>query len=402
MGHDRCTERKTTRRLARALGAFAACLALFVAPQARADDVATNSPSWSTRYDAARKHLVDREYREAESAFLDLALDAPTDVDRRLAVEMARVAATWASREAPLPPATEPTGAAAFRPRTRDEITLLYASSFLYGAGTGAWFLLQTQPDSAFTATLPFIGITAAPIIALAVIDGHSPLPYGMPQGIADGLYVGFGESLLLVTYQHARAHRVDAGKLTSSRMKPEDAATVLWGGATLGAVVGGTLSAGLPTTPGRASYTTSVTIWSGLLTGFAFGAILPENDYRGEHALLAANFGYGAGALTGLMTATTVSPSTTRVRLTDLSGVAGGLIAGGSYLALAHTNTEPRVTLGLTAIGAATGLGLGWVLTRRMPRELPSDRPLAPQVTIEPTLAPVLGGAVVGVGGTL
>ncbi len=120
MGHDRCKGRNSSRGLACAAGALAACLALSIAPQARADEGAANPAEWSTRYDAARKHLVDREYRVAQSAFLDLALDAPTDVDRRLAVEMARVAAAWASREAPLPAATELTGPVGFRPRTRD------------------------------------------------------------------------------------------------------------------------------------------------------------------------------------------------------------------------------------------------------------------------------------------
>ena len=353
---------------------------------------------WSARYDAARKQLIDGHYRVAEIEFLDLAVSAPTDTDRRLAVEMARLAASWTSREVVLVPEE----AVVRRPRTRDEITLLYATGFLYGAGTGAWFLLQVQPDTAFTATLPFIGITAAPIAALALVDGHSPLPHGMPHAIADGVYIGFGESLLIVGYQHARAHRVDVGRPDSTRWRPNESSSVLWGGATLGGIVGGTVAAALPTTPGRATYTASVTVWSGLLTGFTAGALLSETDSRTEHSYLAADIGYNAGLLAGVLTADSVSPTVTRVRLIDLAGAGGGLAAGGTYLALSGRATDPRLSLGITALGAATGLVTGWVLTSGMPQDLPGSPPPAPAVTFQPTVAPMPGGVAVGVGGTM
>jgi hypothetical protein len=372
---------------------------LATSADARADDAATAVPAeWSAHYDAARKQLIDGHYRVAEIEFLDLAVTASTDTDRRLAVEMARLAASWASREVVVAP-EEPS---LRRPRTRDEITLLYATSFIYGAGTGAWFLLQAQPDTAFTATLPFIGITAAPIAALAIIDGNSPLPHGMPHAIADGIYIGFGESLLIVAYQHARAHRVDVGRTDSTRWRPNESSSVLWGGATLGGIVGGTIASALPTTPGRATYTASITVWSGLLTGFTAGALLSETDSRTEHSFLAADVGYNTGLLAAVLTADSVSPTVTRVRLIDLAGAGGGLAAGGTYLALSGRATDPRLSLGITALGAATGLVTGWVLTSGMPHDLPGSPPPAPAVTFQPTVAPMAGGVAIGVGGTM
>jgi hypothetical protein len=422
METDRISGGSSAHWLRRTAFGLAACALLTSAGSARADEAndapaapahdppaapVVNPAEWSSRYDAARKQLVDGHFRAAETEFLDLAVNAPSDVDRRLAVELARLAASQAARQelqmatTPGAPGTleEPT---VRRRRSRDEITLLYATSFLYGAGTGAWFLLQTQPDTAFTATLPFIGITAAPIAALAIIDGNAPLPHGMPHAIADGIYVGFGESLLLVTYQHARAHRVDAGSSQSTRWAPSEAASVLWGGATLGGIVGGTLAAGLPTTPGRATYTASFAVWSGVLTGFTAGAVLRETDTRTEHSFLAADVGYNAGLLAGVMSAAAVSPSVTRMRLVDLAGVGGGLAAGGTYLALSGRATDPRLSLGITALGAATGLVSAWVLTNGMARDLPGEAPPARAVTFEPTIAPVAGGVAIGVNGTM
>jgi hypothetical protein len=367
--------------------------AIFAASAPAWADEPSPAQEWSGRYEHARRLLVEGDYRHAETAFLDLAVDAPTDIDRRLAAEMARLAALSAAREeATIPPPDAATESGP-RIRTRDEITLLYATSFLYGAGTGTWFLLQAQPGSAFTATLPFIGITAAPVVAVAVIDGNHPLPHGMPHAIAQGIYVGLGEGILAATYQHARAHRED-----EARWKPEEVSSVLWGGATLGGVVGGTISAALPTTPGRASYIASATVWGGVLTGFTTGALLPDTAHRTETSLLAADAGYNLSLVTGMLTASTVSPTVARVRIVDLCGVAGGFLFGGTYLAAAQRGTDSRATLGLAAIGAAGGLTLGWFSTTKMTREVPST----PAVSFDPTLLPVSGGAMAGVTGVI
>lgn len=378
--------------------AFGAALALTLCAPAVA---AADEPpaAWSARYEVARKHLVDGEYRLAEGEFIGLAGDAPSEPERRLAIEMARIAASWAGGQdaswRALEPRTLTAPTLVRRVRTRDEITLLYATSFVYGVGTGSWFLLQAQPDSALTATLPFIGITAAPVFALALVDGNAPLPHGMPHAISAGMYIGLGESILLVTFQHSRAHRTGG-----RRWAPEDVSTVLWSGATLGGLAGGVLAAGLPTTPGRASFTASAAIWGGLITGFTAGAMIPESGHRTESALLTAGLGYNVGVLGGMLSAASVAPSTTRVRLIDLSGAGGALILGGGYAALAGGSGEPRTAMALTGGGAAAGLVAGWLATRGMAPD--NSAGPVPAVTVQPAITPMPGGAALGVVGAM
>jgi hypothetical protein len=397
MGYsDRSTKTACRRWLTRAAAVGALALTLCSPAVAAAEEP---PEAWSTRYEAARKHLVGGEYRLAEVEFVGLAADAPSEAERRLAIEMARIAASWATGQdaswhALEPRALTPPAPLVRRVRTRDEITLLYTTSFIYGVGTGAWFLLQTQPDSALTATLPFIGITAAPVIALALVDGNSPLPHGMPHAISAGMYVGLGESILLVTYQHSRSHRTGA-----KRWAPEDVSTVLWGGATLGGLAGGVLAAGVPTTPGRASFTASAAIWGGLISGFTAGAVVPEGGRRTETSLLTAGIGYNVGVLGGLLSAASVAPSTTRVRLIDLSGAAGALVLGGGYAALAGGG-EPRAAMALTGGGAAAGLVAGWLATRSMAPD--NSAGPTPVVVVQPTITPVPGGAALGVVGAM
>jgi hypothetical protein len=376
-----------------ALAAASPTLAAEPAPRVEA-----GPSSWTSRYEAARARFLAGDYATAEAELRELAETAESDVDRRLAIELADIAAALVARATPRP---KPSPAPAPNVRSRDEISILYASAFLYGAGTGVWFLLQIQPDSALTATLPFAAITAAPIIGLATIDGRRPLRRGVPHGITAGLYLGVGEGIWLASYQHARAHRIDAAGGGSSRWGGEAVATLLWGGATLGGITGGALAGGLTTTPGRISYTASTTIWLGLISGLGTAAILPESPHRQEMAALAAGGGYNVGLFGGMLMASRVSPSVTRVRLVDLSGAAGALAAAGSYLSLAHRDTDPRIGLGLAAGGAAVGLAVGTLLTAGMEPELPTASVPPPRsLTWQPLVAPAPGGATVGVGG--
>lgn len=380
-------------KMHRALFVGVAMASVSFTPPASADDQEPphekKEITWAERYEQARRLLVDGKFKAAEDAFTALAADATTDPERRLAVEMARIAASWALSDATIRPS-----------RTRDEITLLYTTSFLYGAGTGTWFLLHTRPDTALTATLPFIGITASPVIALALVDGYTRLPHGVPHGIAVGMYVGLGESILLSTYQNARSRRIYGDGPESTRWSVESVSTVLWAGATLGGIVGGTIAAARSTTPGRVSYTGSLALWGGVVAGFATGSVLPDTAYRTENALLAAGIGYNAGLVGGFLSSPSVSPSVTRVRLVDLSGVAGGIVLGGTYLAFSR-DPDPRAAMALTGGGAAAGLALGWLATRGLPKEIAVSATASP-ITIQPTLAPVAGGAVMGLAGSM
>lgn len=365
-------------------------LLLGTASPALADD-------WHQKYEAARKDMLAGRYRDAEAELHALAESATNESDRTLAREMAGLAAAYADRQettrvvAPSPAA---------RIRSGDELTLLYTSAFLYGAGTGVWYLLETQPDSAVTATLPFAVMTAAPVLAVATLDGYKPLPRGVPHAISAGLYLGLGEGLFAVGFQHARSGRLEDQTPGQSdvRWKPETVAGVLWGGATLGATLGGALGSSLVTTPGRVSFTASTTVWSGTISGLAAGALLGDGSRRAETAWAIGDLGYNAGLASGLLLAGSVSPTVARVRIVDLLGLAGGLSASGFYLTVA-SHADVRTTEGLAAGGALLGLAAGWVATSGMEPDVPRA---PPPISWQPTVTPRAGGATLGIAGTL
>lgn len=384
---------------------FVACA--LASPSAHAEEPAAAVPpaaeehSWDSRYDAAQAALAAGRLREAAALFHALARTARSESERVLVHELARLA-TEAAEQAAERGAAWPVQAAvpAAPPappiRGTDELTLLYASGFLYGAGSGVWFLLETQPDSAITATLPFAALTAAPVLAIATVDAIEPLRRGMPHAISAGLYLGLGESVFLVGMQEARAKRFrDQDPSSDARFRPETVAAVLWVGATLGGTLGAALRAGLETTPGRVSFTASMTLWSGVLTGLTAGALLPDDDRRRERAFAIGAAGYNGGLLSGLLFAGKVSPSVARVRIADLVAVAGGLVTTGAYLSIAK-DVDVRAAEGLAAAGLGGGLAAGWILTRGM-----TDAPAtASRTSIQLGLVPVPAGAGLGVAG--
>jgi hypothetical protein len=378
------TSEAVIRRVAPALVSFA--LTLTCATTASADGA-----TWAERYGAARTDMVEGRYTKAEAEFRKLAAQATNDSQRTLATEMASLAGSYASRSA----ATPPTRAREIR--STDELTLLYATAFLYGAGTGSWFLLQTEPDSAVTATLPFAAFTAAPVIAVATADGYKKLPRGLPQAISAGAYLGLGEGIWLVGYQNAKASRLeDVDPETSFRWSAATTASVLWGSATLGAILGGALGAGIDETPGRVSFTTSTAMWGGAIFGLGAGAVLRDDELRRERAFVAAGFGYNAGLAGGILFAGDVSPSVARVRLIDLIGIGGGVATAGTYLS-ATDDVDVRLAEGLAAIGAAAGLAVGWLATSGMPKDT-----TRPAMNLMPSMVAVPGGATLGLRGSL
>lgn len=385
----------------RTLAAFAvSAIATFATPAAAQSAQSAPPDAWAQRYDRARTDMIEGRVRESEAEFRALAAQAKTPGERTLALEMARLSAAYAARE----DATKRTPRDAHSRdaiRTTDELTLFYTSAFLYGAGTGAWFLLQTRPDTAATATLPFAALTAAPVIAIATIDGYKKLPRGLPHAMSAGLYLGLGQGIWVVGYQHARAARIeDIDNDSGVRWSPESTASVLWAGATMGAGIGAVVGGYLPTTPGRVSFVASTTMWAGALTGLGFGAVLPDDEFRRERAFLAGGAGYNLGLGGGILAAPIVSPSVARVRLVDLMGIAGGLASAGLYLSLSDT-PGTRTTEGLAVLGAGSGLALGWLVTSGMPKDTTTTTPPG-AATLQPTLGAVRGGATLGVGGTL
>lgn len=374
-----------------ALGAWVLVLCCLCA-RASAQDA---DRSWHERYTRAREALVREEFAAAARAFDALEATAPSESERALANELGSIARAQLARR-------EPLGQPALR--TMDELTVLYTLAVFYGLGTSAWLDLQLKPQSFGAAILPFALLTPASVAIVAWADNFRPLRHGIPHAIAAGMYLGFGEGLWLVGYQNAYASRHEG----VSRWSSERVASALWISSTVGAVAGTLVGALRRPTPGRVSFTASLSIWGGVISAFASSGIDPDERERSQRAFLIGALGYNAGLVAGLLFGPTAAPSVARMRFVDLGGLFGALLGGGAY-ALVAKHADSRVSLGLAAAGGALGLGLTWWATSGMPADHSHDL-LPPALggrrstlaSLRPTIAPAPGGFFAAVSGEL
>jgi hypothetical protein len=357
--------------------------------------------SWRYRYDVARERLLDGDFADAAERFDVLVGEAGDPVDRELATSMRDIARSWAGRGLALVKQSAlgetALSAKSVGERTTDEIALLYGNSIVYGIGSGLWLDAHTQANSTPGIVLPMLLFSGAAAGTVALLDVGHPLRYGVAQSIVSGMYIGFEEGLVLGLWNQSSGSY-------DSRWQASTVADVVWGLSTAGAVGGGLLGTSLGATPGRASFVGSTALWTGVLAGFVAAAATGDGTSRGPNGWLATGLGLNAGAIAGLLTAGPVSPSIARVRFLDIGGIAGGLLFGGLYLAAADKNPQAQPASGFTALGIAGGLSMAWLATRGMPADRLEEKgaPDQASLALQPTLAPVPGGATLGVGGML
>jgi len=359
--------------------------------------VDTHDAVWRERFRIAREALLDGEFGRAEGLFGELARTARTETERALAHEDARLAATWAARGATLEAhATEmqqTDSRAASDRRSTDELVSLYSNATFYGLGTGVWLAAQTDPDTAAEAILPALGFAGAAVGAVALADRGRGFRYGVPQSIVSGLYVGLEEGISLVVWNNDRGGSAEWSAQTNASM--------IWGGATLGAAAGGLVSSLVPTTPGEASWVGSSALWAGVLSVLVTTSL--EEEDSAETPFYVSSIAIPFGAMLGVGTARHVAPSVARARLLDLGGVAGGLLAGGLYLAAADSDVDGHAMAGTTAAGVAGGLVGAWLLTQSMaPDPIAKHQSTATGRALTPFVVPVAGGIGIGLAGAL
>ncbi|HYQ44438.1 MAG TPA: hypothetical protein VER11_20790 [Polyangiaceae bacterium] len=313
---------------------------------------------WDQRYEKARHLLVSGDEAEAAPEFEQLSLLAPTEEDAHRARELAEICRAKLSAEVD-----------AGYLRSSGELTFLYSTAFVYGLGTSAWVAMMTQPKNLGGAVLPFAVLTTAAVGGVSLADNYRPFRRGVPQSIASGAYLGFGEGIWLVGIQHAGATRRDDGSAWDGKR----VASALWGGATLGAIGGGVIGALRQPTPGRVSFTLSTSLWGGLVTSFAAAAFVSDDSRRTEQAFTLGMVGYNVGLVGGLIFAPSIAPSVARVRFVDLGGIGGGLIGAGVYT-LAAGGGESRASLGAASLGTVAGLAFTWWATSEMPGDPPKQ----------------------------
>jgi hypothetical protein len=370
------------------------------APQA-SDLLVPTPPEWKAKYDDARAKLLTGEFTESAAMFADLEKTAVNRTDRALANAQGTLAAAWATRGlafvAQKDLGESNASAKALDKRTTDELVSLYTNGVFYGIGSGVWLGVLTQPKTAAAGVLPAIALTGASVGTIIALDSGRGFHYGVPQSIVSGMYIGLEEGIVWGVWA---ANKHEGGDFAKQE------ATIVWGATTVGAVTGGVLASAIGTTPGRASWVGSTTLWGGTLAAFTVGAFDHGNNVA-DDALLGAGIFGTVGIGVGIATAEVVSPSIARARFLDLGGLAGGLIAGGLYVAAANDKANGNAASGVTGLGAALGLGATWAITANMAEDRPHE-PTKPEPVkdalsnMRPMLLPTAGGAMMGIGGSL
>jgi len=338
--------------------------------------------------------MAEGNFAGALTAFDALAASAPDAGAAARAKEDAALCRIWLDRGLVLVPRTDlgesTVHARQANQRTIDELAVLYTNAVFYGLGTGAWLGIQTEPKGAAGAILPALGLAGASVLGVYALDSGRPLPYGVPQSMVTGMYIGLYEGIAWTVWNQSQ-HR------SSEAWSDKTVATVIWGGATLGLAAGGILGAQRKTTPGRASFVGSASLWSAVVAGFVTSGVVAKDDKQDDRTWLAVALGVNAGAVGGAFAAGEVSPTIARVRFLDLGGIGGLLLSGGLFLATESRNEWARdLTIGA---GTAAGLAVAWFATLGMSKDEPSTT--GGTASLPHLVAmPVRGGAALGFAG--
>lgn len=346
----------------------------------------------------ARDRLAGGEFAVAASLLDELARRAPNPAYQLLAVEQSRLAREWATRDVTLVRRADlgesAIGAKAADRATSDELAVLYTDSVLFGLGTGGWISVLTEAESAAGVILPALVLGAGSAGVVAAIDRTKPFRYGVPQSIVTGMLLGFEEGMLWTYWNQARVR-------WDEEWEPKTMTSVIWGFTAAGALTGGIVGTAGGTTPGRASFVGSTSLWSAAVTGLLTTAATDlDDDSADDTILLASIVGLNAGAVGGMLGAGPVSPTIARVRYLDLGGLSGGILFGGLYVAAQGDSTDGRSAVAITATGMAAGLGTAWLLTSGMPKDRREEKTTAAPVSWAPTILPLRSGAGLGVQG--
>jgi hypothetical protein len=245
-------------------------------------------------------------------------------------------------------------------PRTRDELTQLYAAGVAYGGLAGLWVHELSGGGSPLTLLLPAAGVAALATGATAWLDHSGSLTLGLPQALSTDALIGFEIAAAWVWRFHTQAPAGDPWLSASD-------ATLLWSGATAGLAAGAIRYALSPSTPGRAAFTGSMTLWMGALSGLTTGALTSVDSQRDDRASLATAVGLEVGVLASSLLGRWLDPSVGWVRALDAGAAVGTVLGGGTYLLATGAALDDRTTLALGAAGMAAGLASATFLAPRL-----------------------------------
>lgn len=353
---------------------------------------------WQAIYERGKAALASGAFPVASQMLNDVAMRAPDPALRDKARELGQLASYWTYNRFVLKPGGNilpPLGKTPMLledKRSIDELAILYANTLVWGTGFGVVVGFLVDNPDASTFFLPAIGMSALGAGALALMDvKYGPLPYGVPQSITSGMYMGLEVGIYVTGI-------LDSQNVV--RIGDKVFPGLMWGSATAGGLIGGLVAATNPVTPGRASFTSSGAIWGGLLTSLVtIGAL--DGDFQ-TAPFVTGLIGATAGGITTGILGASFAPSIARVRFIDVGAFAGGLVFGGLYASVAD-RMDGQALMFLTSAGIATGLATSAVLTRNMDRDEPrrGNPRKSAQWRSTPFMSPRPGGGTLGLAGT-
>ncbi len=284
--------------------------------------------------------------------------------------------------------------------REAGEQTLLYLASIgwagmipIFFAGVGSADNAYAQVNIGVDLLVPLVapvGLAIPPLVDLAYRKRR-----GVPQTITTSMLLGLGEGIALNEYFANRAS-------TSFHTLTKDTAWI-FGGTTLGLISGLTIAGFVPTTPGRAAWVATTGLFTGVLAASVAGAASRPSDpsigfdSEGRRNVgIAGAIAGGAGIVTGLSTATLLSPSELRVHLIDLGWICGAVVSG-----LACNHCPAPDTFAAVGIGSAIGFTATFLATLPMKHDgLP---PSLHAIQFAPFAYPIAsGGLQVGIAASM
>lgn len=247
--------------------------------------------------------------------------------------------------------------------RRAGEQTLFYIASVGWAGMIPVFIDGVTSADNAFaqvnlgvdfaTVLLAPAGLAIPPLVDLVYGKRR-----GVPQTITTSMLLGLGEGIALNEYFANRA-------TTSFHTLTKDTAWI-FGGTTLGLISGLVIAGFVPTTPGRAAWVGTTGLFAGVLAASIAGAASRPSDStvgfdrEGRRNVgIAGAIAGGAGIVTGLSTATLLSPSELHAHLIDL-----GWIAGAGIAALGCNKCRAPDSFAAIAAGSAVGFGAMFAAT--------------------------------------
>lgn len=262
-----------------------------------------------------------------------------------------------------------------------EERVQLYAAAAGYGALSGYWVHELSGGDSWATWVFPGVAVGAASLGTVTWLDHTHRLRLGQAQAIVTDGVIGTGIAALWVWHDRAR-------RPASAGWSPALQSTLLWSGATAGALVGALRYELSPSPPGQAAFTGSVALWSGALSGLLGGALTAEDASREANASLAAAFGAEGGVILGSWLGRLLKPeggwSVGWVRALDTGALLGAVAAGGVTAWAAGEEVTARPTLAAAAGGAVIGGATAVMLAPRLGLPRDAQWSMVPEISPE------------------